>query len=62
MNYQSLAAEIFSVLPVAQLLFMKQSFLKAEESIGLAAVSVAARELSGVADRIARGRGQVDRR
>ena len=36
--------------------------LKAEESIGLAAVSVAARELSGVADRIARGRGQVDRR
>ena len=36
--------------------------LKAEESIGLAAASVAARELSGVADRIARGRGQVDRR
>ena len=36
--------------------------LKAEESIGLAGVSVAARELSGVADRVARSPGQEDRR
>jgi len=36
--------------------------LKAEESIGLAAVSVAARELSGVADRVGRSPGQEDRR
>jgi len=36
--------------------------LKAEESIGLAAASVAARELGGLADRLARQPGQADRR
>jgi hypothetical protein len=36
--------------------------LKAEESTGLAALSVAARELSSLADRIGRGAGQEDRR
>ena len=36
--------------------------LKAEESIGLAAASVAARELGGLADRLARKPGQADRR
>ena len=36
--------------------------LKGEETIGLAAVSVAARELSGLADRVARGPSQDDRR
>ena len=36
--------------------------LKAEESIGLAAVSVAARELAGVADRVAREPGTEERR
>ena len=36
--------------------------LKAEESIGLPAVSVAARELADVADRLGREPGQEDRR
>ena len=36
--------------------------LKSESSVGLAAVSVAARELSVVADRVARGPGVEDRR
>ena len=36
--------------------------LKAEDSIGLAAASVAARELGGLADRLARQPGQADRR
>ena len=36
--------------------------LKGEETIGLAAVSVAARELSSLADRVARGGAQEDRR
>jgi glutamate dehydrogenase len=38
------------------------SELKGEETIGLAAVSVAARELSSLADRVARGVSQDDRR
>jgi NAD-specific glutamate dehydrogenase len=36
--------------------------LKAEDSIGLAAVSVATRELADVADRVGREPGQEDRR
>jgi NAD-specific glutamate dehydrogenase len=36
--------------------------LKAEESVGLAAVSVATRELSALADRVARSPGEKDHR
>ena len=36
--------------------------LRAEESVGLAAASVAARELSALADRVARNPRQEDRR